>query len=239
VKKALHAVWKYNWTPDVGPYNEVHKPGRWFALPGEAGLLTCTWPKSEYMTEGMRYKNEIWTGIEYQVAGHMAWDGMPTQALAICRGIEDRYHPAEHNPFNEVECGDHYARALASWGVYTALAGFEYHGPKAHIGFAPRIKRRDFQAAFTAAEGWGTFTQTRARNVQTDQIEMRWGRLNVKTLAFAIPQRWPSAQAIVRCGDKVVESKSTLEDNRIVIALDEAKRLSEGQKLEIEIRREN
>ena len=163
VKQALHSIWKYNWAPDVGPYNEAHPPERWFALPGEAGLFTCTWPKSPYLKEGVRYREEVWTGIEYQVAGHMVWEGMVTEALAICRGVHERYHPAKHNPFNEIECGDHYARAMASWGVFTALAGFEYHGPKGHIGFAPHITPENFRAAFTAAEGWGSFAQTRTR----------------------------------------------------------------------------
>ncbi|MFH1715936.1 MAG: GH116 family glycosyl hydrolase, partial [Planctomycetota bacterium] len=98
VKKALQSVWKYNWAPDVGPYNAAHKPERWFARPGEPGLFTCTWPKSEYLAEGVRYKSEVWTGIEYQVAGHMVWEGMVDEALAMCHGIHQRYHPAKHNP---------------------------------------------------------------------------------------------------------------------------------------------
>ena len=237
VLEALGSVWKYNWTPDVGPYNDVHKPERWFALPGEPGLFTCTWPKSEFMAQGVRYKSEIWTGIEYQVAGHMVWEGMLDEGLAICHGIEQRYHPAAHNPFNEVECGDHYARAMASWGVYTALAGFEYHGPKGHIGFAPRMQPRDFQAAFTGAEGWGTFIQKRTRNAQRERIELRWGHLNAKTLAFSVPRRWKSASASVRCGDDAIESTSALRDGRIEITLTDKIRLSAGQELEVEIRR--
>jgi uncharacterized protein (DUF608 family) len=121
VKQALRSIWKYNWAPDIGPYNEAHPPERWFALAGEPGLFTCTWPKSPYLKEGVRYREEVWTGIEYQVAGHMVWENMVTEALAICRGVHDRYQPAKHNPFNEIECGDHYARALASWG-FTRLA---------------------------------------------------------------------------------------------------------------------
>ncbi|GAF77114.1 unnamed protein product, partial [marine sediment metagenome] len=94
VKKALQSIWKYNWAPDIGPYNVDHKPERWFARDGEPGLFTCTWPKSPYLPAGVRYKNEVWTGIEYQVAGHMVWEDMVTEALAICRGIHERYHPA-------------------------------------------------------------------------------------------------------------------------------------------------
>jgi len=235
-RQALRSVWKYNWTPDVGPYNEAHPPERWFVAPGEPGLFTCTWPKSAYLKEGVRYREEVWTGIEYQVAGHMVWEDMLTEALAICRGVEDRYHPARHNPFNEVECGDHYARALASWGVYTALAGFEYHGPKGHLGFAPRITPERFRAAFTAAEGWGSFTQTRAANVQRDQIEVRWGRLRLKTLAFAVPQSWKAVDAILLLNDTAVKGRSALRDGRLEIQLDREVILSKNNTLEVEIR---
>ena len=43
--------------------------------------------------------------------------------------------PRKHNPFNEIECGDHYARALASWGVLLGLAGFRIPRTEAAPGF--------------------------------------------------------------------------------------------------------
>jgi uncharacterized protein (DUF608 family) len=238
VEKALQSVWRYNWTPDVGSYNEVHKPERWFALPGEPGLFTCTWPKSEYMAEGVRYRSEVWTGIEYQVAGHMVWEGMVDEALAICHGIEERYHPTAHNPFNEVECGDHYARAMASWGVYTALSGFEYRGPKGHIGFTPRLMPGDFRAAFTGAEGWGLFTQSRARGIQRERLSLRWGRLNIKTLEFALPGSWDALDATVKLNGSVLKTEHKARDGRIEITLANAAQLTKGQELQIEIRRD-
>ena len=238
VTQALKAVWKYNWAPDVGPYNVAHPPERWFALPGEAGLFTCTWPKSEYLREGVRYREEVWTGIEYQVAGNMVWEGMTTEALAICRGVEDRYQPAKHNPFNEIECGDHYARAMASWGVYTALSGFEYHGPKGHMGFAPRVTPDHFQAAFTAAEGWGSFAQNRDGQSQREQLDLRWGRLALKSLAFAVPQDWNTVGVTARVASKPVSSQQTVQNGRVQIELGSPVNLSQGQKMEIEIRRQ-
>ena len=186
VRSALRAVWKYNWAPDTTPYNAVHKPFRWFVSPGQAGLFTCTWPKSDYLPQGTLYKNEVWTGIEYQVAGHMIAEGMVTEGLAICRAVHDRYQPELLNPYNEVECGDHYARALASWGVYLALAGYQYHGPKGHLAFAPKITPDHFKAAFTVGEGWGTFEQTRQGDRQTDRITVRWGKLRLRSLAFEL-----------------------------------------------------
>jgi len=237
VKKALQSVLKYNWAPDIGPYNAAHKPERWFARPGEAGLFTCTWPRSPYLAEGVRYKSEVWTGIEYQVAGNMVWEGMVDEAFAICRGIHDRYHPARHNPFNEVECGDHYARAMASWGVYTALAGYEYHGPKGYLGFAPRITPEDFSAAFTAAEGWGTFAQQRDSKTQTEQIELRWGRLKVKSLAFAVPDNFRPVKVSVTAAGKPIKNDYTLKDDRLEITLKKKLAISENQTLDITIHR--
>lgn len=237
VNKALQSVWKYNWAPDIGPYNINHKPERWFASPGEPGLFTCTWPKTPYIAEGVRYKNEIWTGIEYQVAGHMVWEDMLDEALAICYGIEQRYHPAKHNPYNEVECGDHYARALASWGVYTALAGYEYNGPKGHLGFAPRISPEDFRAAFTGAEGWGTFSQKRNGKTQIEQIEIRWGRLRLKSLAFTVPDNLRRVKVNITAAGKPVEVDYALNDGRLDIILKKELVLSEGQMLQVSISR--
>ncbi len=238
VKKALQSVWKYNWAPDIGPYNAEHQPERWFAEPGEAGLFTCTWPKSPYLADGVRYKSEVWTGIEYQVAGHMVWEGMVTEALAICRGIHDRYHPAKHNPFNEVECGDHYARAMASWGVYTALSGYEYHGPKGHLGFAPRLTPDNFRAAFTAAEGWGLFLQKRDSKIQRERIELRWGQLSVNSLAFAVPDNFRSVKVSVTAAGKPVKHDYTLKDGRLEITLKKKLVLSENQTLDVTIQQQ-
>ncbi len=81
------------------------------------------------------YFDECMTGFEYQVAAHMIYEGEPgselvTHGLAIARAIHDRYAPAKRNPFNEIECGDHYSRAMAAYGVFLAACGYEYHGPQ-------------------------------------------------------------------------------------------------------------
>jgi hypothetical protein len=189
------------------------------------------------MEAGVRYRSEVWTGIEYQVAGHMAAEGMVDEALTICDGIQKRYHPSKHNPYNEVECGDHYARAFASWGVYTSLAGYEYHGPKGHIGFAPRITPENFRAAFTAAEGWGTFAQQRDGRTQHEQIEVRWGKLNVKTLAFEVPERFRSVKVGVTLDGGTIPSNYTLRNGRLEITLKKKLLVSEGQTLSVAIER--
>lgn len=187
VLKSLESIWKYDWAPDVGQQNEAHPPQRWFAYPGEAGLFTCTWPKSQHMgPKSTLYRDEIWTGIEYQVANNMAYEGMLTEALAICRGVHDRYHPSKHNPFNEIECGDHYARPLASWGVLLGLAGYQYDGPRRHLAFAPRLTPEKFRIIFTTADGWGIYNQQRRGNRQQSTLDVKWGSVAVATLAFDV-----------------------------------------------------
>lgn len=240
VKSALRAIWVYNWAPDVGPQNQAHPPQRWFARPGQAGLFTCTWPKSKHLgPDSVLYRDEVWTGIEYQVAGHMVWVGMLLEALAICRGVHERYHPRSHNPWNEVECGDHYARALASYGVFLALCGFEYHGPKGHIGFAPRLNAEDFAAAFTAAEGWGRFTQKRQARQQEDTLQLLWGRLRLTSLAFEAPSEGPiKAHIVVQTGGVTKEPPIAGVEQigrRVVVRLAEPITLETGDTLRVQM----
>jgi len=203
VRQALASIWKYCWSPDVGPQNRVHAPERWFARPGEAGLFTCTWPKSRHLgPRSTRYRDEIWTGIEYQVAHHMASEGMLTEALAICRAVHERYHPLKRNPWNEIECGDHYARAMASWGMLISLSGFEVDGPAGRIGFAPRLSPEAFACVFTAAEGWGRYVQSREAGRQVSEMNVVWGRVRLRELRLGLPEgRSPRAVRATLAGE--------------------------------------
>jgi non-lysosomal glucosylceramidase len=238
VKTALGSLWKYNFTPDVGPFRKAHPPGRWYAMPGEGGLLMCSWPKGEAarVREGFDYYfNECMTGFEYQVAGHLIWEGMVQEGLAVTRTIHDRYHPSRRNPWNEVECGDHYARAMASYGVFLAACGYEHHGPKGHLGFAPRLTPDDFRAPFTTAEGWGTFRQTRSAATQTDSLELRWGKLRLRSLSFALPENLRPQQVRVKSGGAEIAGKHTVAGGKITIDLASDLLLQAGEKIEVSI----
>ena len=241
-RQALKSLWKYNWTPDVGPYRKVYPNGRWYAMPGEGGLIMCTWPKGG--REGVDgkvfagfagYFNECMNGFEYQAAGHMIWEGLLTEGLAVCRSLHERHHATRRNPWNEVECGDHYARSMASYGVYLAACGFEYHGPKGHLGFAPRLGPDDFRSAFTAAEGWGTIAQKREKGVQRQTVEMRWGKLRLASLAFAVAEGAKPAKVGVKVGDKGVDAEHAIEGERVLVTLGKPLTLAKGERLEVVI----
>ncbi len=235
VKQALWSVWRYNWAPDVAPFNEKYPPQRWFITPGHAGLFTCTWPKSEHLKEGVLYREEVWTGIEYQVAGHMAAEGMTDEAMAICRAVHDRYQPALANPYNEVECGDHYARAMASWGVYLSLAGFSHHGPEGRLGFDPKINADDFRALFTTAQGWVVFEQKRESGHQVNRIKVVRGSLRLQELSLGVPVGKLAGSVQSTLDGKPFVADKRVETGRITLAAKSDTVLQTGSVLEMKI----
>jgi len=237
VRSALRSVWRYDWAPDVGPQNRAHEPERWFARPGDAGLFTCTWPLSHHLgPRSTEYRDEIWTGIEYQVAGHMAWEGMLLEALAVCRGVHERYHPSRHNPWNEIECGDHYARSMASWGVLLGLAGFAYHGPQGRLGFAPRLTPERFRCAFTAAEGWGTLAQQRTGTTQTDAIAVRWGLVRLRSVALELPPRARLRGTTVTLDGASIPVRAGQDGARVTLRAEADVLVNAGSELRIALR---
>jgi len=241
---ALRSLWRYNFTPDVGPYRQAYKPGRWYAMPGEAGLLMCTFPRSDWdyaQAKGKGpdwaagYFNECMNGFEYEVAGHMIWEGLLTEGLAVARAVHDRYHASRRNPWNEIECGDHYARSMASYGVFLAACGFEYHGPKGHLGFAPRLAPGNFQCAFTAAQGWGTYWQKCGPQSAEYGVSLKWGRLRLRTLALALPARFHPATARAEVDGRTAESKHSLTGNRLTVTFADTVELRANQELKLAV----
>jgi non-lysosomal glucosylceramidase len=231
VRTALRSLWQYNFTPDVGPYRKAYKPGRWYAMAGEAGLLMCTWPKGE--TQRIKesfdfYFNECMTGFEYQVAWHMIASGMVMEGLAITRAIHDRYHPSRRNPWNEVECGDHYARAMASYGVFLTACGYDYHGPQGRLAFAPKLHPEKFQAAFTTAEGWGSYRQAiNARGEFTATVALKWGKLALRTLQIEPPPGFHPGK--IELTDLAAQGACGLENQRLVARFPDGLTLQAGQ----------
>jgi uncharacterized protein (DUF608 family) len=243
--QALESLWKYNFTPDVGPYRERFKAipgGRWYAMPGEGGLLMCTWPRGgaeKAAGKGdpgfVAYFNECMAGFEYQVAAHMVWEGLVEKGLALARTVHDRYAAGRRNPFNDVECSDHYARAMSSYGIFLAACGFGYHGPEGHLAFAPRLTPEDFRAPFTAAAGWGTFGQKRDGSTFTAVIDLKWGKLRLRTLALEVPEKSAVETVRLRANGRAVEVKHQLQGRRLLLTLPADVTIDAGQKIEAEV----
>ncbi len=246
-RSALGSLYRYSFTPDIGPYRKfadsIIKGGRWYAMPGEGGLLMCTWPKggAEAATGkgdgawAAGYFNECMSGFEHQVASHMIAEGLVTEGLAITRAIHDRYHARLRNPWNEVECGNHYARAMAGYGSFVTMCGFEHHGPRGVLAFAPRLAPDDFACAFIAAGAWGRFLQRRTEVGHRLELDVRWGSLALSRLGVELREGWSPRSTVVKLGDNAVAHVLKSEGGRAWIEFGESLKIGAGMGLGIEL----
>lgn len=239
VLTALQSLWKYNFMPDVGPYIAHHKGGRPYALSGEGGMLMDTNPHNDPEPYGtdvawqVGYFNECMSGFEHQVASHLMAEGMVEESLVLTKNIHDRYHAAKRNPYNEIECSDHYARAMASYGTFISACGFEYDGPKGYIAFAPKINPENFKAPFTTAEGWGTYSQHVTGSEQTHHFEMRHGSVVLQSISIPKMTQKQVSTVSLNIEKQALTSRYKIIGNKIQITLDTGLRLSREQKLAI------
>ena len=156
VKQAVRSVFKHNFRPDMNGHVNVQ---RTYGLNGDAGLICCTWPNSEKPLIPFVYSDEVWTGIEYQVASHLICEGCFDEALTIVEAVRGRYDGVKRNPWNEVECGNHYVRSMASWGLLLAASGFGFDLTRGEISFAPKAPGEEFRCFFSTAKCWGLYHQ--------------------------------------------------------------------------------
>jgi hypothetical protein len=147
------------------------------------------------------------------------------RGLAIGRAIHDRYAPAKRNPYNEIECSDHYARAAASYAMLLAVSGFQYDGPQGVIGFAPKLDPEHFKGPFTAAAGWGTFEQSRTGTAWRATLTVKHGSLRLTTLRLP----WLAGDVPVRHNDRVLAH--TIKPGALTLA--EPLTLETGDRLEV------
>ncbi|WP_301921949.1 GH116 family glycosyl-hydrolase [Ferruginibacter sp.] len=238
---ALQALWKYNYMPDVGPYIKTHSDGRFYALAGEGGMIMNTNPYNDDNPYGnakawqVGYFSECMSGFEHQVASHMMAEGMIKESLVLTRSIHDRYHAFKRNPFNEVECSDHYGRAMASYGTFVTACGFTYHGPKGQIGFAPKLTPENFKAPFTSANGWGSYSQQRNENLLSAQLKVSYGNLNVKKFTVELDNNQKAAKVEVKLNTKILASGFKQTGNKCEISLKNTQLINAGKYLTLQI----
>ncbi|MCG2814805.1 MAG: non-lysosomal glucosylceramidase [Candidatus Aminicenantes bacterium] len=149
----LLAVHKYNLKRDLADFANPQRPS--FAMGNEGGLLLCTWPRGGELSLPFVYSNEVWTGIEYQVASHLMFEGKVKEGLDIVRECRDRYDGRIRNPFNEYECGHWYGRALSSYGLIQGLTGVRYDAVEKTLYINSRMGD-SFRSFLAVDGGFGT-----------------------------------------------------------------------------------
>jgi len=177
VRSHLKAIFQHNFKRDLWGHACPQRPG--YAMGHEAGLLLCTWPRGGKPTLPFVYSDEVWTGIEYQVASHLMNEGLVDEAMTMVSAVRARYDGLTRNPFNEYECGSYYARAMASYALLSAWSGLRYSAVTRTLYLAPKTKQRPFQTFFSTASGFGTV------RLDTDNrltIRMTEGTLELTTI---------------------------------------------------------
>ena len=124
---------------------------------------------------------------------------------------------------------------MASYGVYLAACGFEYHGPKGHLGFAPRLSPENFRAAFTTAQGWGTFAQKDDAGRRKARVLVKCGKLPLKTLALVPAAGTKPGSATATLAGKPIEASVVLADGRAVLTFAAEVTIEAGQELTVEL----
>ncbi len=142
-------------------------------------MLLCTWPKGGELSLPFVYSNEVWTGIEYQVASHLLLMGLVKEGLDVVQTARDRYDGRVRNPFNEYECGHWYARAMSSYGLLQGLSGARYDAVEKTLYLNPSIKG-DFRCFLSTATGYGTVGVKRGKPF----LEVKAGSIPVNEIKF-------------------------------------------------------
>jgi hypothetical protein len=153
VRSHLQSVYRYNFRRNLSTNINCNRLS--FACGNEGGLLLCTWPKGGAPTLPMMYSGEVWTGIEYQVATHMIALGMVDEGLELVCTARARYDGQTRNPFDEIEAGHWYARAMASYSLLQAISGARFDAVDRILYLRPAIKG-DFRCFLSTATGYGT-----------------------------------------------------------------------------------
>jgi uncharacterized protein (DUF608 family) len=179
VKSSLRAIFINNFKSDLSQHANAQRPG--YAMGHEPGLLLCTWPGGGKPTLPFVYSDEVWTGIEYQVASHLISEGYVVEGLTIVKALRNRYDGRIRNPWNEYECGNYYARAMASYALLSALSGFRYSAVHRTLWFAPQLNIRPFKTFFCTASGFGTIVME-DRSLHIQMIE---GELTLEKVVLA------------------------------------------------------
>ena len=156
IRKTLESIWRYNYKRTLIGHDNVE---RTYVLNDEPALMVCDYGKAERPHVPFPYYAESWTGLEYLVAAHLLFAGMTREGVEAVHNVRARYDGERRNPWNEPECGHHYARAMSSWSTLLAASGFRYHGGQQSVVIqaAP-----GFRCFWSTGTGWGVFRVTAA-----------------------------------------------------------------------------
>jgi hypothetical protein len=186
VRATLAAIMRYNFKTLYGHFNHM----RTYALNDERALLMASYPRGGRPPSPFPYFSEVMTGFEYCAAVHMLYEGLRADGLRAIAAIRARYDGARRNPFDEAECGHHYARAMAAWSAGLALTGFAYDAVNASMSLAPQVGRWFWSNGYA----WGTCRISGRAGRQRVGLTVVHGAVRLKRFALgdSAMKSWPT-----------------------------------------------
>jgi non-lysosomal glucosylceramidase len=173
---AAIAVFRHNFMARMDAVQSVQ---RTYALNDEPALVLCSWPDGGRPRFPFAYCDEVWTGVEYQVACNLIYAGCIDEALTVVTAVRDRYDGVRRNPWSEIEAGHHYIRAMASFGLVSAFSGFKADLVAKKLYFSPALDLPLFRTFWSCGKAWGTFTLERDETGRRNwAIDVRYGDIN-------------------------------------------------------------
>ena len=226
IRSALDSIYNYNHKADLYNHDCVE---RTFALNDETAMVICDYGKGERPKIPFPYYAEVMTGFEHSTAALMLYSGMIDRGVECVADIRRRYDGVRRNPWDEAECGHHYARAMASWSGLLALSGFRYRGPERHVIAAPPAQKSRFRCFWSAGGGWGSFSLGPARFT----LGVTEGALAVRVVEFAGSGR--RKQSTVELAGRNLKHKIERRGARSIITLDEDVSIGPNEQLSIAV----
>ncbi|MCC6587630.1 MAG: twin-arginine translocation signal domain-containing protein [Bryobacterales bacterium] len=219
IRKALESIWQHNYRRTLEEHDSVQ---RVYAVNDEPALLVCSYGNAERPRIPFPYYAEAWTGLEYMAGAQMIYAGLVTEGVRLFETARSRHDGERRNPWDEPECGHHYARAMSAWSGIVALSGFLYHGAQGRVSLTPRWQPGNGRWFWSTGTGWGAYSQSR----QQTTIEVLHGSLPFQTCEFegTGPLQVSSNGALVSTH---VERKGT----RLIVRFAEPLTLSAGHRI--------
>jgi non-lysosomal glucosylceramidase len=229
IETTLKSIFKYNYKSSLENHVNVE---RTFALNDEAAMVICDYGTAERPHIPFPYFAEVMTGFEHSTAALMLYSGMVDQGLECIHSIRARYDGEKRNPWDEAECGHHYARAMASWSSLLALSGFQYDGTQSSIVAVPRIPHEAFDCFWSTGTAWGTFSyQPAAGKVTHFTLRVLAGKLALRSCEITGSGSSTSVRSNGRSWPHTVKR----DNGRTVFQIDDNLVLTESSNIQLDI----
>ncbi len=184
VRQTLRSVLRFNRRDGfLGHFNSM----RSFVVGDERGLLMASFPRGQRPARPFPYFPEVMTGFEHIVAAHLLFVGEDEAGLEVVRDIRARYDGRKRNPFDEAECGHHYARAMASWTHVLAWTGFDFDARCGRLRFKRATRPQKW--FWSNGSAWGTIEQTPRQAEIAVELTVLGGELRFSGLILGDLQR--------------------------------------------------